>query len=61
MDSPQQFLELHNSSQSKNRQIAGRGITLEEIYSMLRIASASSLVTLRISLENMKTLRVLGT
>ena len=34
MDSPQQFLELHNSSQSKNRQIAGRGMTLEEIYSM---------------------------
>ena len=34
MDSPEQFFELQNSAQFKNRQIAGRGITLEEIYSM---------------------------
>ena len=34
IDSPEQFFELQNSAQSKNRQIAGRGITLEEIYSM---------------------------
>ena len=34
IDSPEQYFELQNSAQSKNRQIAGRGITLEEIYSM---------------------------
>ena len=34
IDSPEQLFELQNSAQSKNRQIAGRGITLEEIYSM---------------------------
>ena len=34
IDSPEQFFDLQNSAQSKNQQIAGRGITLEEIYSM---------------------------
>ena len=34
IDYPEQYFELQNSAQSKNRQIAGRGITLEEIYSM---------------------------